>query len=315
MTFDIGLSTSWNSWREPDVDKMIDEIISYGFNSVELDFALAKKSVDRMIELVNTGKIKVSSLHNFCPIPDDPDVPYLSPNIFPISSKDPDERSKGVRYTCQTIDYATRLGAKAIVMHIGKVPVKNRTVDLLRLLEQDRQDTRKFMRIKLKLLREREKYRETYLNYTLQSLEEINNYAVGKNILVGIENRNFAHEIPDLEEADYILRHFDGGNLRYWHDVGHAQIMENIGIFSHDEYVNFFKNRIAGIHIHDIVRGRDHRAPGSGLFDFGRIKDFLTADIIKVIEVHHPTSPRELKSGVQFLKTFFEKELNSDKKE
>ncbi len=308
MDFDFSISTSWNSWREPDADKMIDEIKSFGFNRVELDFALPVQTVERIIQLVEQGTIQVSSLHNFCPIPEHVNPKYASPNMFLISDKDPQKRQESVKYTFNTIDYAVKLGAEAVVMHSGEIPIKNKTNDLILLMRQDKQDSFKFIKTKVKHLTEREKLRNEYIQYTLESLDAINDYAIKKNVKIGIENRYYIHEIPDLEEIELILNQFKGGNLFYWHDMGHAQHMENLHVFYHEEYLNAFKNRLLGMHIHDIVRDSDHRAPGCGVFDFTRVIDYLTKDIIKVLEVHHPTSPSELKSGIKFLKDLLQKE-------
>ncbi len=298
MSLDFSLSTSWISWRVPDIDEMIDEIKSFGFSSVELDFTLSTKKVKQIKNLVKQDKIKVTSLHNFCPFPDDYQGRYKSPNIYNFASKDPLERELAVKNTCRTIDYALELGAKAIVTHCGEFPVKNHTNKLIDMLEQNQKDSTKYSKLKLKLFRELEPLRQEFLQYTLFTLDKINEYAVKKGIMVGIENRYLAHEIPDIEGAVLLLNQLQGGNIRYWHDVGHAQMMENLDIFYHEEYVNFFKNHIVGIHIHDIIRSSDHRAPGTGIFDFNRINEFLNQDIIKVLEVHHPTSPSELKNGV-----------------
>ncbi|MDX9702440.1 MAG: TIM barrel protein [Candidatus Auribacterota bacterium] len=302
----LALSTSWISWREPHAEKMIDEIKSYGFDTIELDFSLTTEMVEQILACVNRGDISVCSLHNFCPLPDDVSRKHASPNIYLISDKNPELRQKAVTATLRTIDYAVKFGAKAVVMHCGEIPLKNRTGKLIRLLERDKTETMRFAMIKSKLFRERERYRQEYMQYTLKSLDQINTYAVKNNILIGIENRYHAHEIPDLEEIFYIFTQFEGGNLYYWHDVGHAQMMENLNIFYHEEYIASFKNRIAGIHIHDIVRSSDHRAPGTGTFDFSRIAPFLRQDIVKVLEIHHPTAPSELKYGLQYIKPFLE---------
>ena len=308
MNINIGLSTSWLSWRVRDVDKMIDEIKSYGFNFIELDFGLSKSDLERFITHVENNNIVVSSVHNFCPFPKGVESKLPLPDVLDISHKDPEMRNRAVTQTMVTIDYAKRLGAKAVVMHSGEIPVKNRTKKLIELLENDKVESNKFSRVKAKLFREREKYREEYSAYTLESYEKVNDYAVKNDILIGVENRYYAHQIPNLEEMELILNTFKGGNLRYWHDVGHAQLNDNLKIFYHEEYVNAFKDKIVGIHIHDIVRSSDHRAPGTAIFDFTRIMPFLqNNNIIKIIEVHHPTSPSELRYGLKFITELIKK--------
>ena len=55
-------------------------------------------------KMAEAGKIKFSSLHNFCPLP--VEVLGASPDCYQFSSAIPNERERAVKQTFQTIDFA-----------------------------------------------------------------------------------------------------------------------------------------------------------------------------------------------------------------
>ena len=63
-------------------------------------------------------------------------------------------------------------------------------------------------------------------------------------ILIGAENRYTYNQIPFADEFEIIFREFDGGNVRYWHDVGHAEISHRLKILDHEkDYLLKYKKR------------------------------------------------------------------------
>ena len=151
-----------------------------------------------------------------------------------------------------------------------------------------------------KLIRQASKKKN--LDAVLLSLERLNREAEKKRILLGIENRYHFHEIPDLEEIGIILRKFKGGNIRYWHDVGHAKTQENMGLTSQKDLLEAFSQDMIGIHLHDARGLEDHLAPGQGEMDFSEIKSFIKPSIIKILEVHPKVKRKELLKGIRFIK-------------
>ena len=87
----------------------------------------------------------------------------------------------------------------------------------------------------------------------------------------------------------------------HWHDADHAQIYENLGILRHEDYLEAFANRLIGVHLHDIMRFDDHRAPGCGEFDFRRLKRYIKKDTIRVIEAHGKATADEVKKSLLFM--------------
>lgn len=295
----ISVSASWNYARHADGYSLIGEIKSAGFNTVELNFALTKRIVEDVLAIKKAGAIKVSSLHNICPLPEEIEPDEASPDYYSLASPDPEERELAVAVTRNTIDWAEKLGAAAVVLHAGRVQIKDGTRDLASI-SGDRaraDDFRNFM------ISERSKKRDIYLANVIKSLEELVPYAKARGVSLGLENRYYYREIPIFEEFEEIFGHFKYWDLYYWHDVGHAEAFERLGLCGHRDLLERFSDRLLGMHLHDIIGAMgDHRSPGEGTFDFGTLKQYLKKDTIKVLEVHQPATAEELKRGAEYLR-------------
>src|SRR6266478_4409602 len=110
----ISFSTCWNSHRHTAGDEMLREIVDLGFDYVELGHGIRISLVPGIQELYDAGRIKFSSLHNFCPLP--VEVLGASPDCYRFSSAYSKERERAVKQTLQTIDFAERLGGPFVVM-------------------------------------------------------------------------------------------------------------------------------------------------------------------------------------------------------
>ncbi|MDD3345777.1 MAG: sugar phosphate isomerase/epimerase, partial [Candidatus Omnitrophica bacterium] len=66
----LALSTSWNAYRTESSGDMLFEIKQLGFDSVELSFNLSPDMVDAACDYAAKNGINITSLHNFCPVPD-----------------------------------------------------------------------------------------------------------------------------------------------------------------------------------------------------------------------------------------------------
>src|SRR5438067_2452859 len=116
------LSTCWNSSRHTDGRAMLREIRELGFEYAELSHGIRISLLPGILEAVGMGEIKISTLHNFCPLPIG--INYAAPNIFKFTSPDTRERENAFRHTMKTIETAERLGAKLVVLHLGAVEMK-----------------------------------------------------------------------------------------------------------------------------------------------------------------------------------------------
>lgn len=298
----FSLSASWNAHKHDNGFDIVKEIKALGFDTIELSFALTEEIVNDILRLKEKGEIKVSSLHNMCPIP--PEIPRknASPDYYSLSSLDEKERDLAVKAAKNTVDYAKKFGAKAVVFHIGRVEIEGRTRELASLIN----DKEKFKSVKNEMIYERQAKKGSHIKRAIESLKEIVPYAKRRGVAPAVENRYYYREIPLIEEFEEIFGYFEEGDLFYWHDVGHAEVFERLGLAKHKDFMDKFSRRLLGIHLHDIIGSiEDHKAPGTGTFDFNILKPYITKDAIKVIEPHKPATGEEILHSIEYLTNIF----------
>ncbi len=301
----LGLSTSWNASGYGDAKKLIFEIKSLGFKAVELSFNLTWAMVNDIASLVDRGEIMVLSLHNFCPIPEPIERSLALPDCYSLASAQQEERQNSIKYTKRTIDTASRLGARAVVLHTGRVDIPDKTRDLIELYQNGLKGSPGFRKLRSEIVKERKENARPYLENALKSLDELDRYARKLKISLGIETRFYYREVPNFEEIGIILNEFKGSSLFYWHDTGHAQLMENLGFIRHKDFLDAYAKYMLGIYLHDIIGCQDHQPPPRGEINFRLLKPYLSPDIIKIIEAHLPATPEDLEKSKAFIESLF----------
>jgi sugar phosphate isomerase/epimerase len=297
----FSISTVWNAWRHKTAQSMVAELKDLGFDRLELSFGLPSKMVADISLMVEEGEIAVGSLHNYCPSPILRDGHSLSHSILPLSNTDEEERKWAVRQTMRTIETAHSLGASAVVLHMGKVLIRPISPKLMMLAENGEVQSGRSERLRSKLRKRRELKKELYLEQAAKSLRDLAPHAEELGIKLGIENRYYPEEIPDLNEIGQLIEWTKSSAVGYWHDMGHAAVKENIGWGGHLEYLERYGDRLIGMHIHDVILTRDHRAPLQGELDFSPLVEYMREDLLKVVEVHPIATAEEIKNGLAFL--------------
>ena len=283
---------------------MLEEIRALGFEHAELSHGIRISLLGGILDAVDAGIIKISSVHNFCPLPIGIDRP--APNIFQFSSDNPRERENAYRHTLKTIETAARLKAPIVVLHMGSVDMKDYTEKLVALTAAGKRDTPKFQKLCDEASRKREDKKERYVNAAYEMLRRLIPAAEKHGVMLGIENREAIEEIPFESDMELFLREFDSPAVRYWHDTGHAQIKENLGFIGHAMHLESFTERLAGFHIHDVeYPGRDHQAPGTGCVDFKALQPFVRPEHIKVFEFSPSLETPQAMAGVAHVKSIW----------
>src|SRR6266481_2886313 len=139
------LSTCWNSHRHTDGRAMLREIRDLGFAHAELSHGTRVSLLPGILEAVEAGEVKISSLHNFCPLPIG--VNGSAPNLYQFSAERPRERELAQRYTLKTIELAARVKAPVVVLHSGSIEMKNYTDKLLEMAARGEKETAKFEKL------------------------------------------------------------------------------------------------------------------------------------------------------------------------
>lgn len=297
----LGISTCWWANTSYQGEQIVSDILELGLEAVELEYRITNSLFLQMKPQLNKA-ISVLSIHNFFPKPEGRSDMKGSGDFFLLSSTDNDERTRAVKHSIKTIEHANALEARAVILHLGHVDIPNLTEDFSDLYRNGEMDKDEGLAFIDEQRQVRKAKSRRNLDAILFSLEKLNREAEQKGILLGIENRCNFHEIPDFEEIGIILSEFKGGSLRYWHDIGHAALQEKLGICRQMDLLEAYSEAMVGMHLHDVIGLEDHFSPGQGEIDFGKIKPFITKDLIKILEVHSKVDRNDLLQGIDFVK-------------
>jgi len=80
---------------------MLLELRKMGVEYAELSHGIRISLLPGIFEAVDAGEIKISSLHNFCPLPMGVDRP--APNVYKFSADDRRERDSAFKHTVKTL--------------------------------------------------------------------------------------------------------------------------------------------------------------------------------------------------------------------
>jgi sugar phosphate isomerase/epimerase len=294
-------STCWNSHRHTDGRAMLREIRDLGFDHAELSHGIRVSLMPGILEAVDAGEIKISSLHNFCPLP--MGVTHAAPNLYQFSDERPRERELAIKHTLKTFEFAVRVKAPVVVLHLGSIEMKDYTGKLTEMLERGKKGLPKYENLCAEISKTLEAKKIKFVERTNDTLRKLLPEAEKRGIKLGCENRQALEEIPLDADFKFFFREFPSPNICYWHDCGHAQIKENLGFIHHALHLESLAARLAGFHVHDVqFPARDHCAPGTGTIDYAALKPFVKPEHIKVFELSPSLPVEAVKCGIAHLK-------------
>lgn len=294
----IGVSTSWRAKQVNSGKELLRELSDVGAEALELEYRVSEEIFTELKPLIKRERIPILSIHNVFPLPQ-----IEAP--FALSAIDPEERRLAVKLAHRTIEIAADLEAQAVVVHLDSVPMDSRFEEIFRLYDEEKYGTGEWDVLMGEQMKERRSKSAKCLDAALFSLDELNRYATRYDIWLGVENRYFYHEIPNMEEMEVIFSRFTGSRVRYWHDVGHAHVEQSFGWQNHKELLDRFASHIVGVHLHDVTGYSDHKAPGTGEVDFNLLKDYLRRDTLKTVEVFSEVGKEELKESLAYISRLF----------
>ena len=273
---------------------MLQEMAGLGFGHVELSHGIRISLVPGILQALDEGTVRVSSMHNFCPLP--AGVTHAAPNLFEPSSREPREHAQWIRHTKRSIDFAAQVGSPVLVCHLGSVlffwfnPAGS-----IRRYRQKHPDATpandaEYAALVARCMAKLRKRMVPYWERTLSSVKEIAGYAKEKGVRLAFENREKFEELPlDADFQDLLGAVPADAPASYWHDTGHAQLKQDMGLLDHRQHLERNASRLAGFHLHDVdAGGHDHQPVGAGHVDFKMVSGFWRPE-------HHLTlelSPR-----------------------
>lgn len=283
----------WGIRRFQTLEEFFQQASTLGFRRFELNHAVNSEMLNGL------NGYSISSVHEPCPA--DVSVSELKQRNWLISATDQDKRRHGVAAIQRSIDLAAKLGAKAVIVHPGRVDIDPTSDMQLRdLYRQGKVKTAEYAHIKDHLINARATQARLNMSATRQSIIELAEYAGERGIQLGLENRYHYFEIPLPDELEELLG-LGFSNVGFWYDVGHAETLDQMGFVAHAEWLQRFSSRMIGTHLHDVIGIDDHQIPGSGQVDWARVARYLPADALRTCEFQNFNSPAQVVAGVHYL--------------
>jgi sugar phosphate isomerase/epimerase len=216
-----------------------------------------------------------------------------APNLFEPSARESREHDQWLRHTKKSIDFAAQVRARALVLHLGSVTFFwfNPARDIRKYLHETpdagrHPENKVYQALLQKSLAKLRKRMTPFWEQVKTSINEILEHAKQKEIKLGFENREKFEELPlDGDYADFVASYPAEAPLGYWHDTGHADIKEGMGLLSHREHLQKMAPRTIGFHLHDVsAQGQDHQPIGSGHIDFKMVSSFWRPEHLLTLE-------------------------------
>lgn len=270
---------------------MLSEMAALGFEYVELSHGIRITLVPGIMRAVEAGVVKVSSTHNFCPLPTG--VVQAAPNLFQPSATEHREHDQWLRHTKRTIDFASQMKARAVVCHLGSVSFFwfNPARDLRHYLRDHHgagrtPDDKVYHALLKKCLVKLRKRMPTFLDQVKVSINAMLEHAKLKGVKLGFENREKFEELPiDADYAQFLAEFPVDAPVGYWHDTGHADIKEGMGLLEHRSHLEGLATRTIGFHLHDVdAHGHDHQPIGAGHINFRMVSEFWRPEHLLTLE-------------------------------
>jgi FMN phosphatase YigB (HAD superfamily)/sugar phosphate isomerase/epimerase len=294
--YDASLSSMWGIKKFSTFGDFFLAAPRLGFAGIELNHQVSPG----MLAGVDLNCCRFTSIHEPCPAVIAANV--LKKQDLLISSPDEERRREGVNSIKRSIDLAGELGSGTVVVHCGQLQGDWTIEQEMRsLFESGQAGLQEFQELKNRFVDLRASQVGPYLEAVKKSLVELLDYVGHFNVRLGIENRYHFFDIPGLDEMGDFLKLADQDRLGFIYDVGHAQTLDQLGFYPHEEWLKRYANRIIGSHLHDVIGISDHRAPGLGEVDFRKVAAYLPKEAFRTLEIMSFNTPEQIKAGMKIL--------------
>ncbi len=259
-----------------------------------------------LFDEIHPGDFEIVSLHDPAPGSQGPGAlgsTGLRRAGVVLTSLEEEQRRHAVSIAARSIDVAADYGAPVVVLHLGLAAVSAQTAHQIKSLYLGGQITGgEADRVRAHLALERARQHVDRMLALRRSLDELIPVALKRGIRLGLENRPIC-EMPNWTEMQEILARYPDESIGYWHDTGHAETPALLGLTPHAAWLEAYRSRLVGLHLHDVIGLESHFAPGTGVVDWTRLARLVPADTVRVVEIEGCVSPEDLRRGVEHLRS------------
>ncbi len=270
-----------------------------GFTGIEVNYTVDAQGLD---ELLASSDGAYPSFHS--PVPRVKAANGRWTEELNLASLDEDERRLAVAAAVTTLDWAAKAGAGRVVVHLGGVgnQILPAERQLRQLFDAGQANSYGGELGRADCRRQRSEAAPGHLAAAKASLGELADHAARLGIAVGLENRYHFHEIPHPDEALALLADYPPDVAGYWHDMGHAEVLDRLMLIDKHRWLQELGERCVGAHLHDVVGLKDHQAPGQGNAYWEHVARYLPPTALRVCEIDQRTPEELVAAAIPFLR-------------
>ncbi len=268
-----------------------------GYDAIEISHSTDER---KLAQILASGHLPVTSVHQ--PAPWALDGHGRGNSHFNLASTDADERRAAVVYAKLSIDWAARIGANRLIVHLGQVTDEREMFpeefEMRRMYDSGRAGEARFAELREAAIGKRTASAGPNVAAARESLLDLVHEAEPHRIAIGLENRYHFHEIPQPGEYEELLDGLALEQAGYWHDVGHAEVLHRLGFNDRHEWLDQHSARCIGAHLHDVLGIGDHRSPGDGDVDWGYLVSGLGHLPGYTLEINQHQSDEQVRQAI-----------------
>lgn len=286
----LALSTMWaQRFPASDLTPFLAAGRDMGFERFELGHALDRDAVNGFVP----GSFQISAVHHPCP----GDAARGS-LLSPIAN----ERAAAADSLSTSIRLADRLGAAAVVFHLGRAAgvageLTGQAFELISRYRAGQSASARYREVRLRFADGVRKVEERALGPAADSLAAPLALAQSFGLVLAFETGHDPDELPTPAGARAFLSAAAAAGLRPWLDTGHVAAQEALRLATLTEWNNAVDGTWAGAHLHDAVGLRDHLPPGAGIVDLAAAMGSLPPGALLTLEVDWYLEPAEVAAG------------------
>ncbi|HJM90109.1 MAG TPA: TIM barrel protein [Dehalococcoidia bacterium] len=296
-----GLSTMWAMQPrfEHDLSAFIDRATELGFGAIEINHSMQP---DQIAAIRSHSSVDVTSVH--APAPLEQHSRRGWNRDLNLASTDENERSIAVQYSKRSIELAAEVGAGAVVVHLGQIGNAMIAGETSRRQSYERgeQGGPVWRQAGIEATTLRAQLAGPYYVQARHSLDELAVAADAAGVTIGLETRAAYHQFPLPRECAELISGYPPDVVGYWHDTGHAELLDRLGFVALDRWFDLLGERIVGTHITDVAGLVDHRAPGNGDADLAALASRIPAAAVRTFEIDQHEPDDDVAAGLQAMR-------------
>jgi sugar phosphate isomerase/epimerase len=294
---DVSLSTMWAQGR--DLGDFVAAVRRMGFGGIEINYTVEPPGLE---ELLTNSDGAYPSFHS--PVPRVKANDGRWSDELNLASPDEEERRQAVAAAATTLDWAAKVGAGRVVVHLGGVGNQMLPAErqLRQLFDLGQINTYGGELLRADCRRQRAEAAPAHLAAAKTSLRELADQAARLGVALGLENRYHYHEIPHPDEALELLADYPPTVAGFWYDMGHAEVLDRLELVDKHRWLTELGDRCLGVHLHDVVGLKDHQTPGQGDADWKYVARHLPPTALRVCEINQHTPEEQVATAIPYLR-------------